>query len=141
MSHNENFTNILVGFTKYSKFQALRMQLLVTAISTQIFSENTILLALHQVKKVLYLDPTYPSVYWVIRQHCLITPVRPDFKRFTHANTSRAWVAVQVFQLVLLYKLMVENKIKNHTRKLNTFQKIIDDSKKHFCLSSPVSID
>ena len=47
MSHNENSTNILVGVTKYSKFQALRMQLLVTAISTQIFSENTILLALH----------------------------------------------------------------------------------------------
>ena len=113
MSHNENFTNILVGLTKYSKFQALRMQLLVTAISTQIFSENTILLALRQVKKFLYLDPTYPSVYWVIRQHCLITPVRPDFKRLTHANTSRARVAVQVFQLVLLYKLMVENKIKN----------------------------
>ena len=32
-------------------------------------------------------------------------------------NTSCAWVAVQVFQLVLLYKLMVENKIKTHTRK------------------------
>ena len=32
-------------------------------------------------------------------------------------NTSCAWVAVQVFQLVLMYKLMVENKIKTHTRK------------------------
>ena len=35
--------------------------------------------------------------------------------------TSSAWVAVQIFQLVLFYKLIVENKIKNHTRKLNTF--------------------
>ena len=32
-------------------------------------------------------------------------------------NMSSAWVAAQVFQLVLLYKLMVENKIKTHTRK------------------------
>ena len=112
VSHNENFTNILVRVTKSSKFQALRMQLLVTAISTQIFSENTILLALHEVKKFLYLDLIYPGGYWVIRQQCLITPVRPDFKRFTHANTSRAWVAVKVFEPVLLYKLMLENKVR-----------------------------
>ena len=32
-------------------------------------------------------------------------------------NTSSAWVAVQVFELVLLYELMVEYKIKTHTRK------------------------
>ena len=48
MSHNENFINRLVGVTKFSKFQALQVQLLVTAISTQIFSEKTmILLGLH----------------------------------------------------------------------------------------------
>ena len=48
MSHYENFINNSVGVTKSSKFQALQVQLLVTAISTQIFSENTmILLALH----------------------------------------------------------------------------------------------
>ena len=40
--------NKSVGVTKSSKFQALQVQLLVTAISTQFFSENTmILLALH----------------------------------------------------------------------------------------------
>ena len=32
-------------------------------------------------------------------------------------NMSCAWVAVQVFQLVLMYKLMVENMIKTHTGK------------------------
>ena len=42
MSHNENVINRLVGETKSSKFQALQVQLFVTAISTQIFSENTI---------------------------------------------------------------------------------------------------
>ena len=62
------------------------------------------------------MDPTHPGVYWVIRQHCLITPVRPDFKRFTHANTSSAWVAVQVFQLVLLYKLMVDKESYKETK-------------------------
>ena len=31
---------------------------------------------------------------------------------------------------ILFYKLIVENKIKNHTRKINTFQKIMDDRKK-----------
>ena len=44
MSHNENFINRLVGETKSSKFQALQVHLLVTAISTQIFSENTMIL-------------------------------------------------------------------------------------------------
>ena len=48
MSHNEIFINRLIGGTKSSKFQALQVQLLVTAISTQFFSEKTmILLALH----------------------------------------------------------------------------------------------
>ena len=59
MSHNENLINILVRVTKSSKFQALQVLSLVTAISTQIFSENTmILLALHSVKEFLYLDLT-----------------------------------------------------------------------------------
>ena len=63
MSHNENLINILVRVTKSSKFQALQVLSLVTAISTQIFSENTmILLALHSVKEFLYLDLTYPGV-------------------------------------------------------------------------------
>ena len=44
MSHNENVVNRLVGETKSPKFQALQVQLLVTAISTQIFSENTMIL-------------------------------------------------------------------------------------------------
>ena len=44
MSHNENVINRLVGETKSSKFQALQVQLFVTAISTQIFSENTMIL-------------------------------------------------------------------------------------------------
>ena len=44
MSHNENVVNRLVGETKSSKFQALQVQLLVTAISTQIFNENTVIL-------------------------------------------------------------------------------------------------
>ena len=40
--------NTLVGVARSPKFQALQVQLLVKAISTQIFSENTmILLALH----------------------------------------------------------------------------------------------
>ena len=44
MSHNENVINRLVGETKSSKFQTSQVQLLVTAISTQIFSENTMIL-------------------------------------------------------------------------------------------------
>ena len=32
-------------------------------------------------------------------------------------NMSSAWVVVQVFQLILLYKLMVENTIKTPARK------------------------
>ena len=40
MSNNEIFINRLIGGTKSSKFQALQVQLLVTAISTQFFSEK-----------------------------------------------------------------------------------------------------
>ena len=66
MSHNENIINRLVEIRKSSKFQALQVHLLVTAISTQIFRENTmILLALHQGKMFLYSDLTYPGVYLV----------------------------------------------------------------------------
>ena len=66
MFHNENFINRLVGVTKSSKCQALQVQLLVTTISTQFFSEKTmILLALHQGKKFLYPDLTYPGLYLV----------------------------------------------------------------------------
>ena len=36
---------------------------------------------------------------------------------------------------------MVENKIKNHTRKLDTFSKIMDDRKRNFCLSSTININ
>ena len=36
--------NRLVGLTKSSKFQALQVRLLVTAISNQIFGENTMIL-------------------------------------------------------------------------------------------------
>ena len=58
--------NRLVGLPKSSKFQALQVQLLVTAMSNQIFGENTmILLALGLVKKFHYLDLTYPGVCWV----------------------------------------------------------------------------
>ena len=75
MSHYENFINKSVGVTKSSKFQALRMQLLVTAISTQIFSENTMILqALHYVKKFLYLDPSYPGVCWVVGSAAVCSP-------------------------------------------------------------------
>ena len=57
--------NRLVGLTKSSKFQAFQVQLLVTAMSNQIFGENTmILLALRLVKKFHYLDLTYPGVFW-----------------------------------------------------------------------------
>ena len=126
---------------KVLKISSLASSTLVTAISTQIFSVNTIiLLALHYVKKFLYLDLTYPGVYWVITQYCQRTLVWPDFKRLTHRNTSSAWVAVQVYQLVLLCKLMVENKIKNHTRKVNKFQKIIDGRKKLLSFQS-INID
>ena len=34
---------------------------------------------------------------------------------------SREWVVVPVFPLVLLYKMMVENKMKTHTRKTSMF--------------------
>ena len=75
MSHYENFINKSVGVTKSSKFQALQVQLLVTTISTQIFSENTmILLALHYVKKFLYLDPNYPGVCWVVGSAAVCSP-------------------------------------------------------------------
>ena len=48
MSRNENFVKRLVGVARSPKFLAFQVQLLITAISTQIFSENTtILLALH----------------------------------------------------------------------------------------------
>ena len=44
MSHNENFINKSVGVTRSSKFQALQVQLLITAISAQIIGENTMIL-------------------------------------------------------------------------------------------------
>ena len=75
MSHYENFINKSVGVKKSSKFQALQVQLQLTAISTQIFSENSmILLALLYVKKFLYLDPNYPCVCWVVGSAAVCSP-------------------------------------------------------------------
>ena len=60
-------------------------------------------------------------------------------------NKSSAWVAAQIFQLVLFHKLMVENKIKNHTRKLtlymhyNRFNKI-HQAKEYEMLNFPLLV-
>ena len=51
-------------------------------------------------------------------------------------NTSSAWVAAQIFQLVLFHKLMVENKIKNHTRKLTRFRKLWMTERKRLSFQS-----
>ena len=159
MFHNENFINRLVGVTKSSKCQALQVQLLVTTISTQFFSEKTmILLALHQGKKFLYPDLTYPGLYlvyqsvqpWslvglfnynaldnIVQEHLFDQTLNAARTQTMFIITSSALVAAQIFQLVLFRELMVENKIKNHRRKLNTFQKIVGNKKKKVCLSSP----
>ena len=57
-------------------------------------------------------------------------------------DTFSAWVAVQIFQLIWLYKLMIESKIKTHTRKS---QQVLEnygwqEKKKNFCLSSLINI-
>ena len=55
--------------------------------------------------------------------------------------TSSAWVAVKIFQLVLFYKLIVENKIKNHTRSFKHVLENYEWQKKKVCLSSLINID
>ena len=87
----------LDGLTKSSKFQPFQVQLLVTAMSNQIFGENTmILLALRLVKKFHYLDLTYPGVCWV----CCSVQSQSSAGLFNY-NASRSIVWEHLFDKTL----------------------------------------
>ena len=63
MSHNENVINRLVGETKSSKFQALQVQLLVTAISTQILAKTQWFYWLYNKERSFYIRISPTLVY------------------------------------------------------------------------------